>query len=302
MKIKLRLVLLLISAIFLVGSTAYALPVMWDVGIDGFAGTGYDADTQTGLFNQMGFASQTSTIQYDTDGDLLLSVGDKFDDEGNIRIETIMGQDWIDSEGLWLGGKYEITGGWNDIKGHVTDVDNSASTTDVTTRYTEGTIDIYFDENLDSAFANVAGTSGIPTVGAGGTGFYDGTLIATLDVMDGIGHSHFSLIPGGGSEIHSQGSVDLLLQFTYMLPGFWLDDLAQDLLVNPVTWHWALSDMNIDSPLIGEGSSEDELWLAHSNQDGSIFIGRVVPEPGTILLLGMGLLGMGIVGVRRKKS
>jgi len=297
MKKKQGLLFLLVAAILLVGSPAYALPVIWDVSAAGSLGSDYDADTLTAIFNQIGFASQTTTIQWDTDGSGDLSIGDLFDDVGDLRANDLIAPGTIDREGLNEIGEYEVTAFWTDVKGVVTDVTFDATTNDtrVDVKYTEGTMDFYLDTSIDSTFANPAVTD--PPAGAGGTGFGDGVLIGALDLLYGEGHTYVDL---DGNPVASQGSVDLSLQFTDMLTGFWLNSAGVDLLdLNPLNFHFALTDMNIDTPT--NVPYDGALYTAYSNQNGSVTI-DVVPEPGTILLLGLGLCGLGITGYRRKKS
>ncbi len=294
-------VLVLLAVVgFVAGSAgaAYALPIQWDVSAAGSSGLNIpDADTLTGIFDQFGFASQTSTVQYDTDGSGDLSVGDKFVDSGNLRMGSLIAGGSVDEEGLGI--TYEVTGIWNNLEGVVTGVSVApGGDTQIDTRYLSGTIDLYLDTELDSAFEPGG-------VGAGGTGFGDDTdgddtaiKIATLSLTDGVGHT---FVDFGGGNLDNQGSVDLAFDFTYVLPGFWLDKNGVDLLSlvqNNPTWILGFTDMNIDTPTFDPGVPAGALYTAKSNQNGSGNL-DVVPEPASMLLLGTGLLGM--VGIGRKK-
>lgn len=276
---------------------SHAMQIMWDVGAVPAPAFG-DADTLTGVFDEFGIKAQTSTIQYDTDGSGDLTIGDKFMDSGNLRITDLLAAGIIDKEGLNQPGGFEVTADWSNVEGEVTGLSFDAGTgdTQIDVKYTSGTIDFYLDSGLDSVFANPAGTT--PPAGAGGAGFANGTLIGTLSLLNGIGHTFVDFL---GGELDNQGSVEFQLQFSYMLDDFWLNALGVDLLdVAPaVDWVFAYTDMNINTPT--QLPFDDALFIAYSNEDGSGRI-NVVPEPSTVLLLGLGLAGLGFMGYRRKNN
>ena len=303
MKKQKGLIFLMVTAMLLLGSSVFATPIMFDVSAAGYPGFPIgDADALTGTFNQIGFDSQTSTIQYDDDGTAGLSVGDTFSDSGNLNVNGLLASTAVDDEGLGFssGGVtgYEITGYWEGVTGEVTGVSYDTTTfdTQIDTQYNTGSLDFYLDTTMDATFANL-GLSDPPS-GAGGTGFNNGVLIATLQITGGVGHTFVDFT---GDPVNSGGNVDLALQFSYMLPGFRLNAAGVDLLTLsdglPEFWV-ALSDMNIDTPNNVPGIPTGALYTAYSNQNGSM----LVPEPCTTLLLGLGLFGLGIAGYRRKKS
>lgn len=248
-------------------SLAQGQPLVWDVSVAGAPAYG-DADALTGVFDQIGFYSQTSTIQFDTDGDGVPSPGDRLVDAGDLRVRSLLSSKIIDTEGLNQFGGYEVTARWTDVEGYITGTTLNPATGDtrVDIRYTSGTLNLYLDPALDSKFANPAGTA--TPAGAGGTGFENGTPIATLSVKDGIGHTFIDL---NGGDIDNQGSAELYLQFTTALNGFWRD--AAGGVIDPVgTIVTALVDMNIDSTTHVDGVPAGALYTAYSNQDGSILV------------------------------
>ncbi len=288
--------------------TVHAIPLIWDVGAGG-SGAGvtiapFDGDTLTGVFDQVAFASQTSTIQYDDDGTPGFSVGDSFLDAGNLKVNDFLASGIVDDEGLNLlpfagSGAYEATADWNNLTGTVTGITFDAGTgdTQVDLDYDTGTINFYVDTSLNSTFDNPGGTA--PPSGAGGTGFADGTLVATMSVLDGVGHTFLDL---AGGDLQNQGSVELLMEFTFMLDDFWLNMDGVDLLdLHPMSWNFFTTDMNIDTPNQDPGVPVGALWTAYSNQNGSGEL-TVIPEPSTMILLGCGLIGLAFVSRKRSRG
>ena len=86
-----RLLTITVSLIWLLlgAGLAQAQQLIWNVGAAGAPAYG-DADTLTGIFDQIAFTSQTSTIQFDTDGDGVLSVGDRISDAGDLRVRNLL--------------------------------------------------------------------------------------------------------------------------------------------------------------------------------------------------------------------
>ena len=261
-----RVFVMFLICLLVCSGLAHARQIIWNVGAAGAPAYG-DANTLTGAFDQLAFISQTSTIQFDTDGNGVLSVGDRILDAGDLRVRNLLASTIIDQEGLNEFGGYEVTSRWSNVEGYVTGVtlDPTTGVTQIDVRYTSGTLNLYLDTRLDSSFANPAGT--FPPAGAGGTGFENGTLIATLVVKDGIGHTFINF---SGGAVANQGSAELLLEFTYARNGFWLDGSGTplDFTGSVVT---AIIDMNLDTPTRASGPA-GSLYTAYSNQDGSMLV------------------------------
>jgi hypothetical protein len=293
------LVFLVSLFLLVIGSTgANALPVALDLDGVGITGSGPssfgDADNITDFFNQLTLAAETTVTQFDNDGNGL-DVGDTFIDEGSILFNGVL-PGGLDDEGLES--FWEFTAEFRDLTGYVTDVAVDAGITRVDYLYTGGFVDLYVQAGPVNA--NFGG-DGV----ADDTGFADGTPVGIFELTAGIGHTFLDLV--SFSALGNQGSGDFSFKAVSLIDDFWFDaqgDLAERYndVINPIEWFIALTDYNVDNPNIiniGGSGDTDPLFTADVEHNGSIQF-STVPEPTTMLLFGMGLLGMARLG--RKKD
>lgn len=280
-----RCVVVIALAMFLgLGSAAYAMPIMIDVGAAGITGTLGDADTRTGVFDELGLYIQTTST---------LLAGNLFTDIGDLRVTELLSGSPIDTEGLNQLGGWELTGRWDNLSGFFTP---GAGVTTYT--YQAGTVNFYADQAPDFNFNtwqlgssdDVAATftNAKQMTGIGGQPAYG--PVATAQLMSGTGHIWFDTFGNPTS-----GDTLTEWKFSYMLPNFWLDALGNDLspYVSSVPGFWIKAEVDTNTHKIILA-----LPNIYSTHDGSVSM-EVVPEPATLLLFGSGLIGM--AGFARRK-
>ncbi len=286
-----------LGASILASSTSvFATDFFYDVGAAGAPGTAVDANTLTGVAQQFAFSANTETVQFDDDGNPGLTVGDTFSDSGNAFITGLIAPVVIDDEGLDSFGGYELTATWTGLTGTVTSFDG----VNQKTSYDSGTvISFYLDTALNR---NSNGTLAL----GDDTGYTDGLKVLELTILGGTGSNTFN------AGVFEQGSSLIFGEITFALEDFFFFDFngdgiadttadadANDLLDGGViALSWNL-DQNTDNVVvIPEGDPlTPELFTVLSDHDGSVDF--TVPEPGTLALMGLGLLGMGGLARRR---
>lgn len=173
--------------------------------------------------------------------------------------------EWEITTAFSLGGVAEVTS-FNAITGEV-DFDFS---------FTSGSLDLFYDEIVN----------GIPDAAAN-----QQQVLAA------------SLTSGGGDAVQTVGSAtqdagSFVADFFVndLMDGFWLDELGSPFLDG---WTLAFTDGNINQTTVTSYIPGTALEIS-ARSDGSISFGQV-PEPSSIALLGIGLLGLGSIARKRTK-
>jgi hypothetical protein len=303
-----------------VGSVATAEVFYIDVAAAGSTGTSgapviTDDDTNTGLADQWQLFADTTTVQYDTISDGVLTVGDEFEDSGDAVFTALLQSNLTpspselasDTEGLTGFGVAgsAITAHWTNLTGEIESINiNGVTDATIVQTYSGGTIDFYFQDFGDVAYdfgggAGIAGTGldGLYVGTADNSGFTAGQQVLSLSLVSGTGSSTFN--PTVTEYI--TGSFDINFDVTFALDGFWnffggtdfAELLATNLLIR------SNIDANTDN-VVQRAGTNGVLFEVDSDHDGSITFERPVPVPGTIALVGLGLLGLGGLTRRRK--
>lgn len=304
--------LLLLMASSLVAAQAMANPAYIDVSASsqtpGGGGTtpglGGDLDTFTSLFDHLQLFADTTTTQYDTDSSGTLTIGDKFSDDGDAAITSLL-PPLGDEEGL--GFLSELTMSWSGLTGYATSGFTAVGPEMVQTiayDTTNTTFSFYFHGDAGGPDGAPNSDFGAAIGSADNTGFTDGQKVLEILIKGGTGTNKFDL---GGNFL--TGSSVLMGEITYALDNFWWfdngdgiagtpgDNDFHDLLgmAIPITLRSSI-DQNTDEVMLddsGAGSPGPagfgaELFKVNSTHDGSINFS--VPEPGTLALLGLGLV------------
>ncbi|MGE4343949.1 MAG: flocculation-associated PEP-CTERM protein PepA [Geoalkalibacter sp.] len=268
-------VLLLLAAMSLLAATsapAAFINTYWDLNTVDNAFFPVIGDGVTEAFSEITYYAQTNSIITNTgfisDTGLARATGLNF----------VSGNSPGDDEGFLTSTGYGFTFAWDDLEGVVTSNVGGV----IEALYTSGTFNFYIDYDPYATNFDTPGS------------FTDGTPVATVDVTSG----GYRLDTNGGA-----GSSYIITgTFTSILDNFWYQadtgaDLSDDLLDKGWVFAYTAGDNDPGSLEITVDNDDGSLHV-FSTHDSSVSVG-VVPEPSTIILLGAGLLGTGVM-LRRK--
>jgi len=302
------------ALMFALAGVAQADPIYMDFsaggGVDGHVDQDgvLDPDQVTETFDQLGVFAQTTTTQFDTDGDGTLSNGDKFSDNGHLNVTGIIPGAVGDNEGLNTLAGYQMTAEWNGLTGTadaLTDNGNGTSTGVIHYDAVGNTTFHFYVDDRSGALATRTDFAYGGDIGSDDdvdATFNDGTLVLSILIVGGTGTNLFNNATGA----FITGASVLLGEVTFALEDFFFfadgNQDINDLLGNLVQIS-AFIDQNTDEVETafgpcGDGdpltpcNPGDPLFFVDSTHDGSVELVRI-PEPASVLLFGLGFLALG---------
>lgn len=247
----------------------------------------YDANTRTANFREFGYNQILATSVYD------VSDGSVFGSFYDTNIPGELTAAGVPTSGLALDGVTTVNLVVPDCPAGQCDIDGLSPLVPPLSTDNEGflqTWDLQVLYHFDG------------TLTAGGPVYTGGTYTVYFNDLTAANNDYIALIGTlTGSNIQA-ANLDLFFDVTYAAPGWlWVDDgtgVFRDASLGGV--RLAL-DTNVNPPI----PTADQLLVVGTNAirqttlDGSIT--AVVPEPGSLALVGLSLAAVGFVGRRRKQ-
>jgi hypothetical protein len=313
------------ALMFGLASAAQADPVFMNLGAGGGVDGHVDADgvddpdQVTEVFNQLGIFAQTTTTQFDTNGNGALDDGENFSDNGHLNVTNIIPGAGGDNEGLNTLSGYQMTAAWTGLKGTSTAFsDNGDGTSTRNVVYdAEGntTFNFYVDDRSGNAATRTNFNYG-PGIGSGDdvdSTFTDGVLVLSVLITGGGGSNIFD----NATQQFLRGTSTLIGEVTFALEDFFNFADGSDFndLIGSLIRIATAIDQNTDNveqfagPCAdGDATTPcnpgDPLFIVNSDHDASIDFTRI-PEPASVLLFGLGFLALGgitLAGRRQQQA